>query len=78
MIGITHGFPWQYRAVSDELMVMSRCDCFPLKRYRMIGQPVSPSAVRRIADRKVQEDFADLKHLEQQALRSKVNGTTGG
>ena len=73
MIGITRGFPWQYRAVSDELMVMSRCHCFPLKRYRMIGQPVSPSVVRRIADRKVQEDFADLKELELRALRSKVN-----
>ncbi len=78
MIGITHGFPWQYRALSDELLVMSRCHCFPLKRYQKIGQPNSPKEVRGIADRKVQEDFADLKHLEQQALRPKVNGTTGG
>ena len=78
MIGITDGFPWQYRALSDELVVISRCHCFPLKRYRKIGQPISPKEVRGIADRKVQEDLADLKQLEQQALRSKVNGTTGG
>ena len=76
MIGITDGFPWQYRALSDELLVMSRCSCFPLKRYKGIGQPISPKEVRGIADQKVQEDFADLKQLEQQALRPKVNGTT--
>jgi|GEM_PF-6902493 len=75
MIGITHGFPWQYRSLSDELVVMSRRHCFPLKRYQKIGQPITPKEVRGIADRKVQEDFADLKHLEQQALRPKVNGT---
>ena len=78
MIGITDGFPWQYRALSDELVVMSRCHCFSLKRYRKIGQPISPKEVRGIADQKVQEDLADLKQLEQQALRSKVNGTIGG
>ncbi len=77
MIGITHGFPWQYRALSDELLVMSRCHCFPLKRYQKIGQPVSPKEVQAIADRKVQEDFADLKDLEQQARMPTGNGTTG-
>ena len=75
MIGITNEFPWQYRALSDELMVMSRCHCIPLKRYRKIGHPGSPKEIRVIADRKVQEDFADLKQLEQQALQPKVNGT---
>jgi len=72
MMGITQGFPWQYHTVSDQLMVVSRCHFFPLKRYRTIGQPISPGAVRRIAARKVQEDFADLKELELRALRSKV------
>ncbi len=76
LIGITDGFPWQYRALSDELVVMSGCQCFPLKRYRKIGQPISPKEVRGIADRKVQEDFADLKHLEQQAFRPKVKVTS--
>ena len=71
MIGIADGFPWLYRALSDELVVMSGCHCFPLKRYQKIGKPISPKEVRGIADRKVQEDFADLKHLEQQALQKK-------
>ncbi len=76
MIGITHGFPWQYRSLNDELVVMSRFHCFPLKRYQKIGQPISLKEVRGIADQKVQEDIADLKYLEQQALRPKVIGTT--
>ncbi len=75
MIGVTDGFLWEFHAWSDELVVSSRCHCYPLKRYQKIGQPISPKEVRGIADRKVQEDFADLKHLEQQALRPMVNGT---
>ncbi|MCZ6640464.1 MAG: hypothetical protein O7F71_02720 [Gammaproteobacteria bacterium] len=77
MIGISDGFTWKYRALSDELIIMSRCHCIQLKTYPAVGQPVSPRMVQEVADRKVQEDFADLKDLEQQARVPTRNGTTG-
>ncbi len=77
MIGITDGFHWKYRALRDELIIMSRCHCFKLKSYPTVGQPVSPKEVQAIADRKVQKDFADLKDLEKQARMPTGIGTTG-